>query len=359
MTWRRRSHKARAEQLDEALDAHFRGDDSGLDELPDEFSATVSRLDWLIEEARTQQTVSIPASGFGRRTRRVASVGSDRNLDSVAQGYRDPVKDEVEAGQNAPPRSRPAFQRFMQAAAALMLIVVLVGAGYGIAIRMDGDITGGQHAEAPPFTEDRLWASHMIQPELCVADAMGRTEMIELLQDVDVDRDQALRQNMGWSPMELHAMPMDQMNYFFMTWQSCRRFGFVMEAKSMESPYFIREDFYGERSNAYHGPVETAYSESTLNEMLDRRLEAGSTSSAYWRSSEALPNPYSTLSLGGEGWMSSDGSYYAVRAGFPSEDQSSFVPSTQVVVFHRDQEAWYMFDIVTTVPGEAPYRSIP
>ncbi len=39
-----------ADRLDEALDALMRGDHSGLDELPPDMAATVSRLMWLSHE---------------------------------------------------------------------------------------------------------------------------------------------------------------------------------------------------------------------------------------------------------------------------------------------------------------------
>jgi hypothetical protein len=354
------------DQLDQALDALMRGDHSGLDALPPEMAATVSRLIWLQQEgadvvetmppdadaserliargpasARPAQ-VSIPgaitttpvSAPMSRRTRR--ATGIEREPPAGGKDVT-PIRRREWHGVNA----------LLRVAAIVLVLALAGGSIYGIVTMREESDFGSTGTEG-------LYPQQL-QPGRCNVEAIDREYVLEILRDIDVDRDEVLRRATLLRPAELSNGEVATFVQLFVEWQSCRRFGATYQAMAMQAPYFTREDFYGETTLDFRGPVETAYSDATLNEMLDRREELDTTSRLYWENAGHYPSPSETLILGGEKFATDDGHFIAIRALTWDMDTGEWLISNTVVVFRLIDNEYRIFDIQSTPIGTPPY----
>lgn len=235
--------------------------------------------------------------------------------------------------------------------AAILLVISLAGGSiYGIITLRDQAGFGGTSTKITEGLE-----LQQLQPERCTVKAVNRAYALEILADIDVERDEALRRATLLRPVELTDGEVDEFVQVFVEWQSCRRFGFTYEAMSLQAPHFTREDFYGESTLDFRGPVETAYSDNTLNEMLDRREELDATSRLYWENAGHYPSPAETLVPGGEAFATDDGQFVAIRALTWDMDDGEWTPTTTVVVFRFSDGEYKVFDIQSTPIGTPPY----
>ena len=368
MTHPNRSQKDKAEQLDQALDALLRGDHSGLDTLPPEMTATISRLFWLAQEGdvvgKPEQVDFIPDRPATPPIlpSRVPTGDSSHAHDSgdaresipmsartrKAIGFGRPEPATTSRLSSAHRQRFSAAHTLLRVAAIALVLIIAGGSIYGvITIREERlDQTGsGATVDIRP---------HQLLPGRCTAEPLDREHTLLILRDVDVDRDRSLRQSIDLKPVELNDGEVNRFEHLFVIWQACRRFGYTYEAMALQSPSFTREDFYGENSPGRSGPVGTAYSDSALNEMLDRREEADTTSRQYWENVGSLPGVEETLLLRGEAFATDDGHFVAIRAVTFDENTAQGVPTTTVVVYQFLNEQYVLFDIQSIPFGMPP-----
>lgn len=358
-----------ADRLNEALDALTHGDHSGLDELPPDMAATVSRLLWLSHEGaidseaapsdtRSSKPVGTPHPAIPSQANRLVTAGPSSLPGAVPVSRRTQkttgIAKEPAVGHahvsSPQPRGIRGMSTVLRVAAIVLVISLAGGSIYGIITLRDQAGFGGSSTE---ITEGL--GLQQLQPERCTVPAVDRAYALEILRDIDVERDEALRRATLLRPVDLSDGEVNELVQLFVEWQSCRRFGFTYEAMSLQDPYFTREDFYGETVLDFRGPVETAYSESTLNEMLDRREELDATSRQYWENAGHYPSPGETLILGGEQFASDDAQTIAIRALIWNMDDGEWTPTTTVVVFRSIDGEYKVFDIQATPIGTPPY----
>jgi hypothetical protein len=346
----RRSDQKKADQLDQALDAMMRGDHSGLDELPPKSAATVSRLYWLVREAGPEDAAAPPhpasaGTGAGRPVR------VPRTFPMLLEPEQRTAPELVEER-----RTRRGLERLpaiMRVAAIVLILVLAAGmvySAYPLLTEPNRDVSD-DGAASPD-----LLHIQPLDPERCASAPMDRERALEILRDVDVDRDEALRRGTMLTPIDPAEIPTGELNARFTAWQACRRFGRTYEAMTLQAPYFTREDVYGETSNDFRGPVETAYSDATLNELLDRREEADATTYRYWESLDFHPDPTWTLVLAGETFFGPNGDFLAIRAMAFDVPSDAWKVTPTVVVFQRVDGQYLLFDILTVPEGELPYQ---
>lgn len=354
-----------ADRLDKALDALMGGDHSGLDGLPPDMAATVSRLMWLSHEGaddseaapsntRSRKSMTEPHPAIALPDHRPAMPSPSASPAGVPVSRRT----QKAAVRSAEPASRqedvirdPSGMSALLRVAAILLVISLAGGSiYGIITLRDQAGFGGTSTKITEGLE-----LQQLQPERCTVKAVNRAYALEILADIDVERDEALRRATLLRPVELTDGEVDEFVQVFVEWQSCRRFGFTYEAMSLQAPHFTREDFYGESTLDFRGPVETAYSDNTLNEMLDRREELDATSRLYWENAGHYPSPAETLVPGGEAFATDDGQFVAIRALTWDMDDGEWTPTTTVVVFRFSDGEYKVFDIQSTPIGTPPY----
>lgn len=69
------------------------------------------------------------------------------------------------------------------------------------------------------------------------------------------------------SPGTIDQVPVAEIEQTYRSWQACKLLGKTYQQMALETEQFVREDIYG------NGRIRTAYSEPTLNEILDAREE--------------------------------------------------------------------------------------
>lgn len=359
------------DQVDQALDALMRGDHSGLDELPPVMAATVSRLMWLAHECSAADETLQPNADSGnppvsdlpvpRRPtsvpRPATSSGTPSTVPVSRRTQRATGSSTEQAGtvnnlRESDSRRLRGMNTLMRVAAVLTVLLLMGGAAFGL-VNLVGDPDPGHTGSDP------TQATHpqQLQPGFCSADIQPPTReaALSILRDIDADRDEAVRRSIVWVPIELGDGEVQRVDDLFFRWQSCRRFGSTYQAMTLQAPYFTREDFYGESTLDFRGPIETAYSDATLNEMLDRREELDRTSRQYWENAGTFPGMEETLTLGGEAFGTEDSQFIAVRALTWQMSTNEWQPSTTVVVYQWSGEEYLLFDIVSTPQGMPPY----
>lgn len=240
----------------------------------------------------------------------------------------------------------------MRIAAILVILVLAGGLAYGVyPLLTDTDDDDPDYGAGSP---DLLFVQPL-DPERCASAPTSRERALEILRDVDVDRDEALRRSTMLAPVEPDQIPAGELNARFTAWQACRRFGLTYQAMTLQAPYFTREDFYGEDTNDFRGPVETAYSDAALNELLDRREELDATSYRYWETLDFHPDPTWTLILAGEAYTSPDQKFIAIRAMAFDVASDAWKPTPTVVVFQFLDGQFLLFDIQAIPEGAVPY----
>lgn len=363
MTRRDDAHRDRADELDRAIDALMRGDHSGLDDLPPELAATVDRLFWLSHESGENQAGGevrddFPASGWGApqpvpvnepiHTARMGAPVSARTMRTLDANARAFTEDASPASGFSRGRSIPLIMRI----AAIVLVVVVSGAAiYGVLPLLEESDLGTSNG----LDVDDLRLVQLL-PEQCPAVGMSRQDALDILRDVDPERDAVLRRSIMLGPVgDEWTPPFDGLNHTFHTWLSCRRFGHSYEAMVYESPYFIREDFYGDTSMGFRNPAVSAYSDDVLNEMLDHRYTADMSARRYWEDIDLLPDPAETPLLRGDTYVSDDRQFVAIRAMQFNVKSETWEETPMVVVFQQVGEPYLLFDILAVPSGHLPY----
>ena len=108
-----------------------------------------------------------------------------------------------------------------------------------------------------------------VSPAECVVDPMPREDAVKILSTSPADG----VKHPNWNDdSSIDEATLGEVQATFREWQACRRFGNTYGAMALETDQFIRNDFYGPTPIlGSMFPITTAYSESTLNELLDAR----------------------------------------------------------------------------------------
>ncbi|MGI8404614.1 MAG: hypothetical protein ACR2OE_07595 [Thermomicrobiales bacterium] len=124
--------------------------------------------------------------------------------------------------------------------------------------------------------------------------------------------------NMRGGPQQItfDGIPVDQLNQVFREWQACVKFGATWQYLALETDYMVRADIYGSQSFD-RGPLLQAYSQDTLNNLLDGRELVDNDRRARWtdawQTSQQLPETVLVIDMsqGAQFSISEDGTYIA------------------------------------------------
>ena len=112
----------------------------------------------------------------------------------------------------------------------------------------------------------------------------------------------------GAQPGTIDQVPVEEIEQTYRSWQACKLLGKTYQQMALETEQFIREDIYG------NNRIRTAYSEPTLNEILDAReqVDADRTEMASLPGNVASAAPRA-IDINGHVAISEDGDYVLVN----------------------------------------------
>ncbi|MGI8486177.1 MAG: hypothetical protein ACR2OU_18200 [Thermomicrobiales bacterium] len=291
--------------LDRALDAMVRGDNHDLSSLDAEMQTTVAHLFALADLA-----------GLPSETNGIPSLRSGGAHLPPSRGARPGLMDRKRATPATVTSLRPAndhkMRRILMSTLSGLAAAMLIGLGiYGaiplfgpdhdpeptsIAFRaVDGTPEATTTADVPPdviYTGNtpisngsidfvppqgtvltgvnNSDARYPVSPEECLVKPRSREEVLKILGTAPGAAASELPKEYDQSDIEEPTLT--ELQALYREWQACRRFGLTYQAMALETDQLIRNDIYG--TGGYlsgRSPQKTAFSEATLNELLDAR----------------------------------------------------------------------------------------
>ena len=291
------------DELDRALDAMVRGDDRGVNRLDAGMQTTISHLYALADlSGSSSHSADIPATGEGVQRplpRAVKPGSSDRE--------RAPSRTPVLLRPTNANKRRSIFMSTLSGLAAALLIGLGIYAAIPVfspdapepttiafqAIESTPEATavattlsdttynGSEPVPSGPTTFIPPQGTKLtgvigsdernpVSPDECVVAPQTQEDVLKVLGIAPADGDVAPVRS---DDSSIEVATLGEIQSTFRQWQSCRRFGNTFGAMALETDQFIRNDIYGPQPilGSFY-PITTAYSESTLSELLTARV---------------------------------------------------------------------------------------
>jgi hypothetical protein len=284
------------DRFDAILDAMLRGDRSGLSDLDPEMASTLDQvLGWAALSGFAHEPPS--ATPDSMRSAPVVTDDAPRNSARITPDAPIPIR----ATSIAPatrPQHRASRRRVIMSAFSGIAAALVLGLSIYVAIPALNDRTdrtpsptaislagadGTRLADAgttPDTGSGDIIGSpgpdangiDVLTSDECTVAPLSRPEVLSILEMPPGDyADIFNAKDMRSQESSFADIPVNDLNAAFREWQACVKFGATWQYIALQTDYMTRSDIYGPQLLSRPALVN-AYSDSTLNDILDGRV---------------------------------------------------------------------------------------